>query len=227
MSSTVVDAFIKVVESMRSTVKFTVSSENNGVYTINADHDLNDYDYIKIGESEYQVTNTAPGSFTFSSSAPIFDGEFINLKPYSMYGHKLEIANRLRDKDQDSVYKYQKYPLIALSMPFSEDVQKDTVHGLKLNIAIVDNTSVRYLSEERYENVIKPILEPLYNDFLEAVTRSGLFLFQGIVPEHTRIDRLFYGTDGEQPTNSEYIFDDALDAIEIINLKVKLLKNNC
>ncbi len=145
---------------------------------------------------------------------------------YSMYGNKIEIANRLLEKDSDKVYKYQKYPLIALNMPFTEQVNSDGLTELSLNVAVMNFTETTYISEERYQQVFVPILEPLYELFLQKVQESGLFNIIG-TPEHTRIDRLFWGSNGEVPESSEYVFNDPLDAIELVNLELKILKDKC
>jgi hypothetical protein len=60
--------------------------------------------------------------------------------------------------------------------------------------------------------------------------KSGLFFWDGkddqIMPEHTKIDRPFWGVDGEvnqtgQKKNTRHIFNnDPLDCIEIVNLKL-------
>lgn len=147
---------------------------------------------------------------------------------YSMYGNKIEIANRLLEKDSDMVYKYQKYPLIALHMPFTEGIKADGMIELSLNIAIMDFTEETYISEERYQQVFVPILEPLYELLLEKIQESGLFNIIG-TPEHTRIDRLFWGTENQIGSNEQdkYVFNDPLDAIELVNLKLNLLESKC
>lgn len=147
---------------------------------------------------------------------------------YSMYGNKIEIANRLLEKDEDKVYKYQKYPLIALNMPFKERVNADGMNELSLNIAIMDFTETTYISEERYTQVFMPILEPLYDLFLEKIQESGLFNIIG-KPEHDRIDRLFWGTENKTGGREQeaYVFNDPLDAIELVNLKLNLLESKC
>ena len=140
---------------------------------------------------------------------------------YFMYGHRKEVNQRLLEKSEDKVYKYQKYPLIVLNMPFSEDISSDRVIELSLNLAVMDYTDTTYISEERYEKVFAPILEPIYELLLDKIENSGEFMNIG-KPEHTRIDRLFWGTEGGQQT-----FSDPLDAIELLNLKLKLLNTKC
>jgi len=149
------------------------------------------------------------------------------LMPYYIYGHRLEIANRLKEKDQDKVFKYQKYPLIALRMDIQEVVTKGII-DVTLNLAILSFTERKYNAEERYENVFKPILYPLYNRFMDELFKSGLFFWQNDskTPDHTKIDRPYWGTEGNEG-NVKHIFNDPLDAIEILNLKISKNFKNC
>lgn len=148
------------------------------------------------------------------------------LAPFYMYGHRLEISNRLKDKNADSVYKYQKYPLIALRL----DIAEPYVNGiteLNLNIAILCFTQKGWNAEERMENIFKPVLYPMYYRFLKELRKSGLFFWQGdSVPQHTKIDRPFWGIESTEG-NTKYIFNDPLDAIEIVDLKIKKNFKNC
>lgn len=143
-----------------------------------------------------------------------------NELPYYMYGHRLEIANRLLEKEQDKIFKYKKYPLIALRMDFPEDVYDGLWH-FDLNIVLLAFTDKNYNTEERYEKVFKPVLYPLYQAFLKQIKDSGLFMWDGAqnVPPHTKVDRPFWGIE-EREKNSKYIFNDPLDGIELINLRL-------
>lgn len=144
--------------------------------------------------------------------------------PYYMYGHKLEVANRLLKKNRS----FQKYPLVFLVMDFPEE-NKDRILKCTLNIGLIASTKPEYNASERYTNVFKPVLYPLYKMFLEQLFESGLFFWDGKEdqqnPEHTKIDRPFWGTGGEQnqvgqKKNEKYIFNDPLDCIELVGLKL-------
>lgn len=152
-----------------------------------------------------------------STNHPSSDTE---LMPFYLYGHRLEIANRLKEKEKDLVFKYQKYPLVALRLPVIEDVS-DGVWHFTLNIAILTFTQKNYNSEQRYENVFKPVLYPLYERFLGEIKNSGLFMWPDDqeYPEHQKVDRLFWGTEYSEG-NEKHIFNDPIDAIEIMGLKL-------
>lgn len=140
--------------------------------------------------------------------------------PYYLYGHRKEIANKLLAKDKNKMYTYQRYPVIALRMDFSED-KSDGLIKLNLNIGILMFTDMNYDAEKRYTNVIKPVLYPLYEKFLEALDSTGLFTWPGDlgVPQHTKIDRPYWGVE-ESEGNVRNIFNDPIDAIEILNLRI-------
>jgi hypothetical protein len=146
--------------------------------------------------------------------------ENLPLMPYYMYGHRLEIANRLNEKEKDSVFKYQKYPLIALRMDIGESKSYDMI-DYSLNLAILNFTEKGYNAEQRMEKVFKPILYPLYKMFLTQLVNCGLFFYSDNLdcPEHTKYDRPYWGV-GDSEKNSSLLFSDPLDAIEIIGLKI-------
>lgn len=150
--------------------------------------------------------------------------EDLALMPFYMYGHRLEISNRLLEKDKDRVYKYQKYPLIALRM----DIPEPYIGGMynyRLNIAILTLTEKEYNAEQRMTNVIKPVLAPLYDRFVKELWHVGLFTWTGDqrIPPHTPIIRPYWGT-AQAEGNVKHIFNDPLDAIELINLEIKSTK---
>lgn len=141
--------------------------------------------------------------------------------PYYMYGHRLEIANRLLEQDSDKVFKYQKYPLVALRMDIPE-ANADGMIEFKLNIALIMSTGQNWYAPERYVKVFKPILYPMYRSFLKQLKKSGKFTWEGdqTRPEHTKLDRPYWGVTANEG-NTASIFNDPLDAIEMIDLKIR------
>jgi len=149
------------------------------------------------------------------------------LAPFYMYGHRKEIANRLAATINDSVRKYQKYPLVALRMDIPEQYSEG-ISEVSLNIAILAYTDKKWNAEERMVNVFKPVLYPMYYRFLEELWKSGLFFWQNgsKTPEHIKIDRPYWGTESAEG-NTKHIFNDPLDAIEILDLKLKKNFKTC
>lgn len=151
-------------------------------------------------------------------------------EPYYMHGHPLEILNTLSEKDRHKTYKFKKYPLIALFQDFTETIGENMNNQgeTDLNIVICMQTSPDYTSAERYDNVFRTVLYPLYDLLIKHIESSGWFLNDGpgLIP-HDKTDRLFWGRSGLYG-NEGNIFNDHIDAIEIENLSLSLrLKQNC
>ena len=139
--------------------------------------------------------------------------------PYYFYGHPMDINKQLIENDKSIAKKNQKYPAIFLRLPIVEQIQ-DGLIGFNLNLGIMDVTKKDYNTPERYEHVIKPILIPLYELFLDRLKKKG-FTWGGylLIPPHTKVDQPHHGVEATQG-NKAYVFESALDAIEIINLKI-------
>lgn len=146
--------------------------------------------------------------------------------PFYTYGTRVEINRYLTRQDQDIVLKHKKYPLIALRLDTSE-VMNNGVFNYDLNIAIFTLTKIEYTAKARYDNVIKPILIPLYTLFLARVKESS-FMWPGNqqFPPHTKIDRPYWGIDAGEGSDRT-VFKDPLDAIEILNLKINQKVKTC
>lgn len=146
-------------------------------------------------------------------------------KPKYFYGSMKEINSRL------TVIKAtaEKYPAILFVLPFKRMMEND-LGRFKLNIGIVTYTKHEYYAPARYANNITPTLRPLYESFLRVIRTSGLFHQLGPV-KHGSIDRL-YVNEFEISRNKERasrgeknLFNDPLDAIEIVDLEVKVIEN--
>lgn len=146
--------------------------------------------------------------------------------PYYFYGHPMDINKQLIENDKDIVNKFKKYPAIFLRLPIPEEMKGGMIQ-YDMNIGIMDVSQKDYNSVERYTNVIKPILIPLYELFLDRLKKKG-FKWQGYMdrPPHTKMDRPHHGVQ-ETQGNKAYQFESVLDAIEIINLKVNKQFKNC
>lgn len=145
--------------------------------------------------------------------------------PYYLFGHRLEIANTLTEKE-NSQFKYQRYPLVALRLDIAEQNNKGIIQ-VKLNMAVMTKTEQNYTAKQRYDNVFKPVLYPLYDSLIEALRTSGIFFWSGnlLVPAHTKLDRPYWGTQFEEG-NVKNIFNDPIDAVELIDLTLNK-KLNC
>jgi len=148
--------------------------------------------------------------------------------PYFLYGKRTYVNWVLANMNNSKVEKYRKYPLIALRFDNEDEIQEIQTHNL--NIVIAGLSKHEYLVDERYSNVIKPILDPLYLSFMKNLRDCGLFTwpYTGNTngwPSHVRVDRPYWGSNGLEE-NEVNVFTDPLDAIEIKNLEINSI-NNC
>jgi len=138
--------------------------------------------------------------------------------PYFFYGTPVEINRQMIERDKGST-KGKVYPAIALRLPANREI-KNGLANFNLNIAILDATKKDYDAPNRYSEVVKPILYPLYELFLDRLKRFG-FTWSGDMgtPPHTQRDMLHHGVEATQG-NEAYIFNRPLDAVELISLRI-------
>ncbi len=138
--------------------------------------------------------------------------------PYFFYGTPVEINSQMIARDSGS-NKGKVYPAIALRLPTNEEVKNGLVN-YNFNIGIFGITEVTYDAPARYTNVVKPILYPLYELFLDRLRKAG-FVWEGSLtyPPHTKRDMLHHGVEATEG-NIAYKFKQPLDAVEIQNLRI-------
>lgn len=144
------------------------------------------------------------------------------------YGHPLEIIETLSEKS-GSDFTYQKYPLVALFL--DADLQRGREIGkygkFKLHMAIIRGTDPIYKAKERDDFNFKPVLMPIYLEFIKQLKASREFsiLDESMIP-HDPINRYYWGKQGLYG-NEGNIFNDHVDCIEIKNLELNLNINYC
>ena len=146
--------------------------------------------------------------------------------PYYFYGHPMDINRQMILRDKEASTRGKVYPAIALRLPITEEVKNGLIF-YTLNLAIFETTQLDWDASERYENVIKPTLIPLYELFLDRLKKHG-FVWEGDIkrPPHTKIDRPHHGVL-ETQGNKAYQFENKLDAIELVNLKINFNFKQC
>jgi len=145
-------------------------------------------------------------------------------EPYYMYGHPLEIFNILSKKSESETFKYSKYPLIALFQDFQEKVNLSGTTVEDVTLVIMTETSPNYNATNRYTNTFTPTLIPIYDLLIKYLKQSNLVVSDDDY-EHTKIDRLYWGT-GDEFGNSLRIGNDALDAIVVSGLNLRVMDCN-
>jgi hypothetical protein len=145
-----------------------------------------------------------------------------------LVGHYTEIQRRLIDKDGSRTEKYKKYPLIALFQDFVErrNPESGFYAECTLQLIIAYYTESEDYTEDRYEKVFKPILYPIYKELMGQIEKNKNIVENKDNASHEKIDRPHWGAPGKYG-NEGYIFTDALDAIELRNLKLSFDIKKC
>ncbi|PKN16511.1 MAG: hypothetical protein CVU66_00745 [Deltaproteobacteria bacterium HGW-Deltaproteobacteria-23] len=148
------------------------------------------------------------------------------LKCFYQHGHPLEIVESLQEMTLNPKSSETKYPLIALFQDFTEKKGLNNSDGeLKLNLIIANLTSPQLKAPDRYAQNFKPILIPIYDEFLKQIAKSRYFREDNPIKLlHTKIDRLYWGRSGLFG-NQKNLFNDYIDCIEIVDLQLNLKQN--
>lgn len=141
-----------------------------------------------------------------------------NLKPYYIFGHTMAVQKELLDKTIQN-----RYPLIILGIDneYQEIEINDIQYEVTFNCWIVDETKMEWYTSDRFEQVFKTVLFPIYEILLEKIQYSGYydgFGIQGLKPQIKLYP--YWGN------TTEKVLADPLDAIGI-KFNNLLLKNNC
>lgn len=224
-----IEKFERIVDLLRYTGAYSSAVVTGTVYQFTSDviTNLAVKDYVKLDDTvKVRVTSIVSNKIfeaeTFGEVIAA-NGIWKAMAPYSDYGSKKSINARLLEKGGYE-FQYQKFPLIALRLPAPID-NVDGVSVMNANILIANFTNKQYIAQQRIANVFKPILYPLMTRFLDMVKRSGEFISYN--SDYTQMDRLFYGTEAGDDQNIASVFDDPLDAVELRNLKLNFIKENC
>jgi len=146
--------------------------------------------------------------------------------PYYFYGHPIDMNTQMINRDKELATKNKVYPAVALRLPVTEEIKNGLVF-YTLNIAIFATTNINWDAPKRYDEVIKPVLYPLYELFLDRLKKHGFFWVGDMKrPPHTKIDRPHHGIP-ETQGNKAYQFSTPLDAIELVNLKINFNFKQC
>lgn len=219
----------EVVDSLRTTGTFT-GVYLNGITTCTCENSLKAREVVYINDAPYLVHEATDTYFTVKSDLSSYTS-YTTGYPYFEYGHMVEIANTLTERDKASlVYKFQKYPAIFLKLdtPSKPNIRTGQFDYTNITLYLVNATEQTYKAADRLDNNFNPILYPLYEKLITALQRH-----EAVIPtsdltnlEHDKYDRFFWGTQlNKNSTNN--ILNDYLDAIEVTNLKLSIKQKNC
>lgn len=140
----------------------------------------------------------------------------LNKHIFYTYGRSIQILNKLQALNQGITTQNTKYPLFALFQDFPQqrggNAYDCTVRFPKISIAMLTTSTDE--PPERYCKTFKPVLYPIYLEFLNQLVRHPNVVGDdpGAIP-HTQWDR-----PGTQPEGSK--LNEYLDAIEIQDLQL-------
>jgi len=135
------------------------------------------------------------------------------------YSTPQEWVNELLSVGQSNAKK--RYPFVyanSMTVTQTEDSNLQTVSIGEIVLAV--NSNNLWTSKQRDDYSFKPILNNLYTLLYEALSVSRECV---VMDKGTRKDHYFYGKSGLYG-GTENKFSDFVDAIEINNLKLRILK---
>jgi hypothetical protein len=153
----------------------------------------------------------------------------IGTKVYYKFGHITEIDNTLVSYSATDEFRKQKYPCVMLLQDFLERKNTNTQLETEVNLQllIVSESNKDWRSADRYTNVFKPVLYPIYETLIKVISKDGRLQNSYGPISHNKIDRpLINGFQIVVRGATKNLFNDCLDAIEINNLTLKI-KNLC
>jgi hypothetical protein len=128
------------------------------------------------------------------------------VKPYYIFGHTLAIQKELLEKTIQS-----RYPLVILGIDseYQETDLSDNQYEVSFNCWIVDETKKEWLTSDRFEQVYKTVLFPIYELIKEKMLYSGYFGNFGIQDLKPQVRLYPYWGN----SSNESVLTDPLDAI--------------
>ena len=146
-------------------------------------------------------------------------------KVYFMQGHPKELAGILQSLTNASL---PKYPLVILIRDVEDQGAITGQDGMNTDInarlVICMRTQPDLRADDRETQNFKPVLHPIFWQFIYQITQSDVFNMPTI--EDMKIkwtDRYFWGGSIE----NKNIFNDFIDAVEIKSIQLTVYNEHC
>ena len=175
---------------------------------------------LLIGSSIYKTSENLSKNRSFMSNVVnypfhedcVIDGK---LSLWHYPGTPNEIANTLTNISKDNdIDKLVKFPSFFTFHPIRQDINGSN-RIIHFNLAITAKTHSKWTTRQREKYVFDTLLRPIYNEFIDVVSRSVYFKNLSGVPPHAMYEN--YTTGGKEGLLIER-YGDNIDAIEIHNL---------
>lgn len=233
------DAITKVVDDMKITYTSTSISTTTTTTTINylsGENQLRAGMYVEFPDfyenKRFQIatfTENSVGDYTFTINSVLsFKDEIpkFNLFLNFYYGHPKDIQKDVIDLVRNPNRKQHQTPLLAMFHNIQEKRGNSTdyISEGSVNFALIIDAQTKWYPDERLSNSFKKCLHPLYDAFILAIKRAGLFSMEPDVEiQHDYSDIYYYSASDAAEQNTLAI---VADAIEINNMQLTLFKNN-
>jgi hypothetical protein len=140
-------------------------------------------------------------------------------EPYSYYGSIMEIVNHLSIKDSQIGDEAKKYPFCCLVDDFRESHNSDKEwYSLNPTIYIFSYTDEDYTPQQRYDNVIKPVLYVIMEHLLSVIEFSDSYSQAN--------EKLDWTKQAYKGSVAGMAIPDTVDCLEL-KFNNLLIKNNC
>ena len=141
-----------------------------------------------------------------------------------------ELIETLLQADKSESQRELKYPCIHLVQDITIKRGQDVgfYGSILANIIFMHQTQQTFKTQERDQYVFKPVLWPIYYQFMEQMKLSPWILADYDTTgefKHDVIKRAFWGTRQLQASKNR--LNDYVDAIEVQNLLFKINFSNC
>jgi hypothetical protein len=136
---------------------------------------------------------------------------------FYQYGSSIQILEKLIQLNNGITSKQTRFPLIAIFQPFDEDMGGNGYYTqLTLPKVVIATLTKKDIGvEKRYTETFKPLLYPIYYEFLNQIVQNGNFIINdpGLIP-HTKSDN----PGSEPPKGTE--FQEFVDSIDLFNIEL-------
>ena len=170
---------------------------------------------IEINNNAYEVSNLQKSTFDIITTNNLLSFTDWSILLELEKGHHKEVNNEFINKEQNNDTRFKVTPMLWLK--YDNEQSKAPLNSVywydvpSIKLAFIAASEKHYTSDERDENVILPILVPLYSLFVKYLLDSELFyLIADEVPNISEHKRYRYGSQN----NDADMFADTTDAFE-------------
>lgn len=145
------------------------------------------------------------------------------------FGYIETLNMRLQAMGSNQETNILKFPLIWVRQPFTIIRNAWGKYGTTqgLDIFIIAGSTIGYNESERMEKIFKPIINPIYREFLRQIGLSKTAFSAGPedMRQHSETDFYYFGEVDNADRKKKAVFNDIIDTKRISDLTL-LVNNN-